>query len=88
VHVHGYYKPDGTYVQEFIRSAPGTADTVISTTSRKPVNATTSAAANTATASAVASPTPTAHVDSWSGAQRDSNDESDGVKLPNMNLCE
>jgi hypothetical protein len=89
VHVHGYYKPDGTYVQEFIRSAPGTADTVISTTSRKRVNATTSAAANTATASAVASPTPTAHVDPSSGAQRDSNGRirrSEASK--HMNLCE
>ena len=73
VHIHGYYKPDGTYVQEYIRSAPGTADMVISTTSRKPVNATTSDVANTATASAVALPTPTAHGDSSSGAQRDSN---------------
>src|SRR5438552_9060664 len=27
VHVHGYYRQDGTYVQEYVRSAPGMADT-------------------------------------------------------------
>src|SRR5207253_5820746 len=28
-HVHGYYRSDGTYVQEYVRSAPGTVDTVV-----------------------------------------------------------
>jgi len=71
VHVHGYYKPDGTYVQEYIRSVPGTADTIIgTTTSRNPVNATASAA--TATASPAFSTTPTAHsYSSSSVTQRD-----------------
>src|SRR5207249_5979969 len=37
-HVHGYYRSDGTYVQEYVRSAPGTADTVVATaTMRTPV---------------------------------------------------
>ncbi len=74
VRVHGYYRQDGTYVQEFIRSAPGTADTVVgTTTSRKPVNATASAVATTpATASTVASTTQTAHsYSSSSGGGRD-----------------
>jgi hypothetical protein len=58
VHVHEYYRQDGTYVKEFVRSAPGTADTVIgATTARKPVNTTASAVEATAlatTATAVA----------------------------------
>jgi hypothetical protein len=77
VRVQGYYRQDGTYVHEYVRSAPGTADAVVGVaTSRKPVNTAASALATTGastTASAVGSTTETAHsYSSASGVQRDS----------------
>jgi hypothetical protein len=77
VRVHGYYRQDGTYVHEYVRSAPGIADTVISTTTRKaPASAADAAVASTAVAAAaVAQPQTHTHYSgstSALGAQRDS----------------